>query len=225
MVFAGRAAALERKTVAESAADELRSRILAGVLQAGSQLRQEVLAAELGVSRIPLREALRLLEGEGLVTIVPHRGAVVSVLSPEEIGELFDLRVLIEADLVRRAVPKMTREELREAEETLAGYKSAFERRDVQSWGGLNTRFHLALYRPARRPRSLALAQTLLDQTDRYTRMQLLLTSGESRAQQEHQDLLAACRAGEAEQAGRLLERHIRTAAATLIEFMRQQAK
>lgn len=224
MAFAGRVV-LERRTVAEAVAEELRSRILSGALQGGGQLRQEVLAAELGVSRIPLREAFRLLEGEGLVTIVPHRGAVVSVLSPEEIGEFFDLRALIEPDLIRRAVPNMTEEDLRSAEETLAGYKSAFERRDVESWGSLNTRFHVALYRPARRPRSLALAQSLLDQTDRYTRMQLLLTSGESRAQREHQDLLDACRTGDAEHAGSLMERHVRNAGATLVEFMHKQTR
>jgi DNA-binding GntR family transcriptional regulator len=223
MVFAGRNI-LERKTVAEAAAEELRMRILSGALQAGAQLRQEVLAAELGVSRIPLREALRLLEGEGLVTIVPHRGAVVSVLSPDEIGELFDLRVLVEPDLIRRAVPHMTPDDLREAEATLAGYKAALEHRDVGAWGRLNTRFHLALYRPARRPRSFALAQTLLDQADRYTRMQLLLTEGQLRAQQEHEALLAACRAGEIDQAGRLMEQHIRDAGGTLIEFMRRHA-
>jgi DNA-binding GntR family transcriptional regulator len=202
MVFAGRNV-LERKTVAEAAAEELRMRILSGALQEGAQLRQEILAAELGVSRIPLREALRLLEGEGLVTIVPHRGAVVSVLSPDEIGELFDLRLLIEPDLIRRAVPHMGPDDLREAEATLAGYKAALEQRDVGAWGRLNTRFHLALYRPARRPRSFALAQTLLDQTDRYTRMQLLLTEGQLRAQQEHEGLLTACRRGEFERAGR----------------------
>ena len=224
MAFAGKAA-LERKTVAEAAAEELRSRILSGVLPEGSQLRQEVLAAELGVSRIPLREAFRLLEGEGLVTIVPHRGAVVSVLSPDEIGELFDLRALIEPELIRHAIPNMTEEDLRKAEDTLAGYKSAFEQRDVESWGSLNTRFHTALYRAAGRPRSLALAQSLLDQTDRYTRMQLLLTSGESRAQREHQDLLAACRARDAGQAASLMERHVRNAGATLVEFMRKQVK
>jgi DNA-binding GntR family transcriptional regulator len=223
MVFAGRTV-LERKTVAEAAAEELRMRILSGALQAGAQLRQEVLASELGVSRIPLREAFRLLEGEGLVTIVPHRGAVVSVLSPDEIGELFDLRLLVEPDLIRRAVPNMALDDLRAAETTLAGYKAALEQRDVEAWGRLNTRFHLDLYRPARRPRSFALAQTLLDQTDRYTRMQLLLTEGQTRAQQEHEGLLAACRAGEVEQAGSLMELHIRDAGRSLIEFMRKQA-
>jgi DNA-binding GntR family transcriptional regulator len=106
----------------------------------------------------------------------------------------------------------------------LAGYKAALEQRDVGAWGRLNTRFHLALYRPARRPRSFALAQTLLDQTDRYTRMQLLLTEGQLRAQQEHEGLLTACRRGEFERAGSLLELHIRDAGRSLIEFMRKQA-
>src|SRR5260221_14622935 len=90
-----------RKTAAEAVAEALRTRILSGELREGFQLRQEVLAAELGVSRIPLREAFRQLEGEGLVTIVPHHGTLVSVLSVEEIGELFDLRAMIESDLIR----------------------------------------------------------------------------------------------------------------------------
>ena len=147
------------------------------------------------------------------------------MLSPDEIGELFDLRLLIEPDLIRRAVPHMEPDDLREAEATLAGYKAALEQRDVEAWGRLNTRFHLALYRPARRPRSFALAQTLLDQTDRYTRMQLLLTEGQLRAQQEHEGLLTACRArrGRARRAS-LLELHIRDAGRSLIEFMRKQA-
>jgi DNA-binding GntR family transcriptional regulator len=223
MVFAGRQIRA-RKTVAEAAAEELRMRILSGQLKEGSQLRQEVLAAELGVSRIPLREALRLLEGEGLVTIVPHRGAVVSVLSPAEIGELFDLRALIEPELIRCAIPHLVPADLLKAEATLTGYRAAFERRDVETWGALNTQFHLALYRPARRPRFLALAQTLLDQADRYTRMQLLLTGGESRAQQEHEELLALCQAREIEPAAALLERHIRGAGRSLVDFMIRQA-
>jgi len=222
-VFASRTS-VERKTVAEAVAEKLRARILTGDLREGSQLRQEVLAAELGVSRIPLREAFRRLEGEGLLTILPHRGAIVSVLSKDEIAEMFDLRALIEPDLIRRAVPNLSAADLREAEETLAGYKAAFEHRDVETWGKLNTQFHTALYRPAKRPRSFALAQTLLDQTDRYTRMQLLLTGGQSRAQREHAELLASCRAGNVERAGRLLESHIRQAGRSLVEFMRQQA-
>jgi DNA-binding GntR family transcriptional regulator len=222
-VFANRST-IDRKTVAEAVADTLRRRILAGELGEGEQLRQEVLAAELGVSRIPLREAFRLLEGEGLITIAPHRGAVVAVRSPEEIGELFDLRVLLEPDILRYAIPKLTERDLREAATILAGYSTALTQRDVEAWGRLNTQFHLALYRPAERPRSLALVRSLLDQTDGYTRMQLLLTGGQSRAQREHTELLELCRERKTTAAAKLVEDHVREAGRSLVDFMRKQA-
>jgi len=222
-VFAKRST-IERKTVAESVAETLRTRILAGELSEGEQLRQEVLAADLGVSRIPLREAFRLLEGEGLITIAPHRGAVVAVRSPEEIGELFDLRVLLEPDIMRHAVPKLTERDLSEAAVILDGYNKALAERDVQAWGRLNTQFHLALYRPAARPRSLALVRSLLDQTDSYTRMQLLLTGGQQRAEREHTELLKLCRARETNAAAKLVEDHVREAGRSLVDFMHKQA-
>jgi DNA-binding GntR family transcriptional regulator len=222
-VFANRST-IDRKTVAEAVADTLRRRILAGELGEGAQLRQEILAAELGVSRIPLREAFRLLEGEGLITIAPHRGAVVAVRSPEEIGELFDLRVLLEPDILRHAIPKLTERDLIEAATILAGYSNALSQRDVEAWGRLNTQFHLALYRPAERPRSLALVRSLLDQTDGYTRMQLLLTGGQSRAQREHTELLELCRARKTRAAAKLVEDHVREAGRSLVDFMRKQA-
>jgi DNA-binding GntR family transcriptional regulator len=222
-VFANRST-IDRKTVAEAVADTLRRRILAGELGEGEQLRQEILAAELGVSRIPLREAFRLLEGEGLITIAPHRGAVVAVRSPEEIGELFDLRVLLEPDILRHAIPKLTERDLIEAATILAGYSNALSQRDVEAWGRLNTQFHLALYRPAERPRSLALVRSLLDQTDGYTRMQLLLTGGQSRAQREHTELLELCRARKTSAAAKLVEDHVREAGRSLADFMRKQA-
>src|ERR1043166_1378508 len=95
---------LQRQTVAGMTVEALRERILRGDYPEGEPLRQDALADELGVSRIPVREALRQLEAEGLVTFSPHRGAVVSVLSLEEIAELFELRAEIECDLVRRAI-------------------------------------------------------------------------------------------------------------------------
>ena len=92
-------------------ADAIRERILRGRYPEGEPLRQDAIGAELGVSRIPVREALRQLEAEGLVTFNPHRGAVVSTLSLKQIQELFELRAEIEGDLIRRAVPHMTAED------------------------------------------------------------------------------------------------------------------
>jgi DNA-binding GntR family transcriptional regulator len=168
--------------------------------------------------------AFRLLEGEGLITIAPHRGAVVAVRSPEEIGELFDLRVLLEPDILRHAVPKLTERDLSEAAVILDGYNKALAERDVQAWGRLNTQFHLALYGPAARPRSLALVRSLLDQTDSYTRMQLLLTGGQQRAEREHTELLKLCRARETNAAAKLVEDHVREAGRSLVDFMHKQA-
>src|SRR5438132_13826238 len=101
---AGRQSAvpIQRQTVAGMTVEALRERILRGDYPEGEPLRQDALADELGVSRIPVREALRQLEAEGLVTFSPHRGAVVSSLSLEEIDELFELRAQIECDMLRR---------------------------------------------------------------------------------------------------------------------------
>src|SRR5262245_22263850 len=88
---------------------------MAGVLPEGQQLRQEALAADLGVSRIPVREALRQLEAEGFVAIESHRGAVVSKLSLDEIIELFELRIRLEGWLLALAIPEMGVDDLEKA--------------------------------------------------------------------------------------------------------------
>jgi DNA-binding GntR family transcriptional regulator len=104
----------------------------------GSPLRQDAIAEELAVSRIPVREALRQLEAEGLVTVQPHRGATVSSLSPAEIDELFDLRASIEPNLLRLAVPRLGSDEYERAEAVLAASESALDKGDVSHWGELN---------------------------------------------------------------------------------------
>ena len=90
---------LQHRTIAAAVADSLRHRILDGDFKAGFPLRQDALAGEFGVSRIPIREALMQLEAEGLVKIHPHRGAIVSELSTDEVQELFELRALLEPRL------------------------------------------------------------------------------------------------------------------------------
>src|SRR3954453_8371035 len=121
----GRAVPIQRQTIASMTVEALRERILRGDYPEGEPLRQDALAEELGVSRIPVREALRQLEAEGLVTFSPHRGAVVSTLSLDEIEELFQLRADIECDLLQRAIPKMTAEQLDRATDVLDEFQEA----------------------------------------------------------------------------------------------------
>ena len=101
---------LKHRTMASAAAEEIRNRILSGGYPPGVQLRQDGLAADLGMSRIPIREALVQLESEGLLKIVPHRGAIVAQLTVDEIEELFNMRLLLEPFLFKRSAPHLTGE-------------------------------------------------------------------------------------------------------------------
>src|SRR5262245_19519843 len=116
---------IRRQTLTSMTVDAIRERILRGNYPEGEPLRQDAIGAELGVSRIPVREALRQLEAEGLVIFNPHRGAIVSVLSLKQIREVFELRAEIEGDLIRRAVPLMQAEDHDKADEILDAYDDA----------------------------------------------------------------------------------------------------
>jgi DNA-binding GntR family transcriptional regulator len=209
--------------VAGAVVEAIRERILSGGYPAGTQLRQESLAAQLGVSRIPVREALRQLEAEGLVSFAPHRGAVVSGHSVDEIEELFELRAMLEADLLHRAVPRLTSDQLDAADAVLARFEAALRDCEVAAWGDLNWQFHSALYAPAARPVTLATVERLHRHAERYMRMQLALTHGESRAASEHRELLERCRHRDARGAASLLSNHICQAGRALVGFLRDR--
>lgn len=211
---------LQYKTIAAATADELRRRILSAEFPAGYQLRQDALSEEFGVSRIPIREALVQLEAEGLVRIVPHRGAVVSTLSLDEVEELFELRALIEPKLLKRSAPLLSPDDFDELQAILDEYSEELRADNVSRWGDLNRQFHLLLYRHAARPRSATLVANLLQESDRHTRMQLTLTDGMQRAEEEHAELVRLCRQGQVAEACALLKRHITHVGRSLHEFL-----
>lgn len=201
------AARLRRHSLPREVADALRKRILDGEFLEDSVLRQDSLAAEYGVSRVPLREALRLLEGEGFITINANRGAVVTVPTETQIAELYDLRAMLEEDLVKRAIPNAGPEDFARAEAVLRKLDVAGEL--VSSWGPLNAEFHRALYLPSGRERTLALVQTIHLQTERFIRLQLTLTRDFEKSQDEHREILRLYRQRKAAQCGAYLKRHI----------------
>jgi len=212
---------LQRSTLANLTLLAIRERILAGTYPEGEPLRQDAIADELGVSRIPVREALRQLEAEGLVSFHPHRGAVVSSLSLDEIEEVFSLRAVVESSLLRTAVPRLQADDLARAEEVLIRYDQALAAHDVVTYGELNWQFHSTLYAPAERPITMGIVQRLHQQADRYLRMQLALTHSENRASQEHRAILEAARRREVDEAATLLKRHILGAGRLLVKFLR----
>ncbi|HTE43825.1 MAG TPA: GntR family transcriptional regulator [Gemmatimonadaceae bacterium] len=214
---------IRRQTLTGMTTDAIRERILRGRYPEGEPLRQDAIGVELGVSRIPVREALRQLEAEGLVTFNPHRGAVVSTLSLKEIRELFELRADVEGDLIRRAVPHMAKEDHARASEILDAYEVALRSGQVLAWGALNWQFHSTLYAPADRGLTMSIVNKLHQHSDRYLRMQLALTHGETRARQEHRAIAAAAKKGDAAKASRLLRDHILGAGRALVMFLEDE--
>ncbi|MFC5430172.1 GntR family transcriptional regulator [Paraburkholderia sp.] len=219
--MAGGSSKLRSITVADAAADELRRRIMSGEYPEGFQLKQDALAVEMGISRIPIREALVQLEGEGLVKSVPHKGAVVSELSISEIAELFELRGLLEPRLLKKSVPKLTPADFDEMDGIIAEYRRELHAQHQARWGELNTRLHAILMSKADQPRTLAIVNSLLQQTDRYTRLQLSLSAQSTRrAEEEHDELVRLCKTGDIRGAAALLKRHIDNACEELKQFI-----
>jgi DNA-binding GntR family transcriptional regulator len=214
---------IQRQTIASMTVEALRERILRGDYPEGEPLRQDALAEELGVSRIPVREALRQLEAEGLVTFSPHRGAVVSTLSLDEIEELFQLRADIECDLLRRAIPKMTPEQLERATDVLDEFQDALDAEESSRWAPLNWHFHAALYAPANRNFTMNVLQKLHQHSDRYFRMQIILAHGGVRANEEHRAIAKTVGEHDVTTACRLMRSHILGAGSSLLALLYEQ--
>lgn len=201
--------ALKHRTLSAAIVEQLRQAILDGTYAAGLQLRQDFLAEQYGVSRIPVREALFQLEAEGLVRIVPHKGAVVSGLSLEEIHDVFDLRIMLEPRLLARSAPRLTAEDFRAIEQAHEAFAQAIAARDTNQFGVLNADFHMALYARADLPRTEAVVAGLLQVSERYTQFQLVSLASMRRAEADHAHLRDLCRAGDFVAACDFLRHHI----------------
>lgn len=212
--------AISRIKVADAVADRVRHLILSGAIPDGKPLRQDALAEQMGTSRIPVREALSRLESEGLVANYPHRGYVVTGLSREEIVELFDLRAMLEPELIRFAIPRLTDGDKLFAKSILEEYDRALATGDVNQWGDLNRRFHIALYAPSGRARTLEIVKGLLVNADRYTRLVLTIGDGVNKAQEDHDGLLELCCNGAINQAVALTRDHIERTGSELLRML-----
>ena len=201
---------LQHKTMALAAAEEIRKRILDSAYGPGTQLKQEGLAREFGMSRIPIREAFLILEREGLVRMLPHRGAVVAELTFEEVDELFSMRMLMEPWLLQRSVASLTPADFGELRRIQDDYADSLDSNDIARWNGLNKAFHMTLYRHAGNARMLGLVANLLTECDIHTRIQLLAIPGDrERAVADHCLLLELCETGRHAEAVTHLHEHL----------------
>jgi DNA-binding GntR family transcriptional regulator len=208
------------RTISDQAYDLMRERILTGALAGGSPVRQDAVAVELGVSKIPLREALTRLEQDGLLSSFPNRGFVVRSMSAEEAEEVYELRLKLEPDAAAEACLLVGRADQDAAREALAQMEQAMERGDPQHMV-LNRAFHMALIRPGVGLVTCQILERLNVLAERYVRVHLEPVGRDARANAEHRELLNAWVAREPELVRALLSEHIR---ATLIDVRQQLA-
>ncbi len=215
------AAAFQRPPTAQEAVlIELRQAIVRGDLRPGQQILQDQLAERFGVSRVPLREALKILEGEGAVTYLPHRGYFVAELSLADLEEVYRLRELLEEEAVRAAVPLLGAGDLDRLDAELAACERAASAGDVAAMTAANRRLHFSLYAAAARPRLVRLIRILWDATDAYRSLYYGGAANRDRVTREHRAVLAAVRRGDADLAVRLLAEHRDHAVAQLREVL-----
>lgn len=199
-------------------ANILREAIYRGVFTEGNPLHQAQIAMKLGVSPIPLREALRLLETEGLVEFRGYRGAFVTELSLEEARELYEMIAALETNLMRVAFSGITRRIVDEAENVL----ETMEREtDCIRWRDLNFLFHALLYEPADRPLTLDMIARLRQKTDRTIRSHL--DSMRTESERQHRQILEAVASRDLEASLEALARHLDYTSNDLQSWMRSE--
>ncbi|MDQ0395900.1 GntR family transcriptional regulator [Labrys monachus] len=194
-------------TIAVRISRILADRIIAGALEPGSRLGQDHIADEFGASHVPVREAFRRLEAQGLVVSEPRRGVRVASFSPEEVREVAEMRAALEALALRNAAPHLTKAILDQAEEA---NRVGDRARNVQQWEAANRLFHRILLAPCGMPRLLKAIDDLQTASARF------LFSGwraewEAPTDRDHRAILDALRAGQAEAAANVLARHVQT--------------
>jgi len=211
-----------RASLSRIVSEQIRGRILDGTLKPGERLVEDRLSAELGVSRVPVREALRGLSAEGLVTLLPRRGATVVEVTPADVAELVEVRALLEGLNARLAAQRHDPEIVALLEETLARGNEAARTGTAEELARLNTEFHERL---AEASRNSVLSDVMRGLRERTSIA--FAINGRTRARedwQEHAGVLAAVIAGDAELAALLAMRHVQNAAAAFAASMKKRA-
>lgn len=209
---------IDYQTVQTAVTAHLRSAILSGEIGPGERLQQDEISERLGVSRMPVREALRVLESEGLVEMRPHRGAVVVDLRPEDISEIFEIRATLEAKAAERAAPRLT-------DATIANLRKVLDEmasveRDEVRWLDLNRQFHTTIYPACGWPRLCALIEAQRNVVQPYLRAALTFIGRTASAHEEHLLILQAAEGRDGRQLARYTVEHLQNTSRGLIEFV-----
>jgi DNA-binding GntR family transcriptional regulator len=222
----GRRGPMPYRTKQEFVYETLRDAIMRCELGPGQRLVIDELARRLEVSAIPVREALQLLQSEGLVANVPHVGATVSLISRESIAEVFSIMEGLEIVATRNAAERMTAQDAGELDEITSAMDAALAAGRNEEWADLNSRFHSAISRVSAMPLLQEMMERVLARWDRVRRYYLKgqLVDRLERAQQEHRAMLQAMKSRNFASLEQVVKKHNQGALQAYAEFLRSQA-
>ncbi len=205
------------RTITEMVSATLREAIIKGALKGGEAIRQDHIAQDFGVSRMPVREALRQLEAEGLIEFYPHRGTVVAKIDRGDVQEACEIRILLECHALKKSIHRLEGDDFDRAEDIL---EQIDRQTDPGQLGELNRRFHLTLYTGIKGGKLYELIQNQYLYLDRHVRLILTQLGYSEKSQKEHRELLAACRQGNTERATAILTHHIEESTRHLLALL-----
>ena len=198
------------RLLSEKIASEIRSAVLSGEMRPGTRIRQELLAAHFGASRIPVREALKQLENEGLVVLAPNRGAWIADVNSEESIEVYKIREAVEPLAIFESVPSLTDSDINSLDATVRELESVTT---LEGYIQLDREFHLRTYSRARMPQLLAMVERFWNSTQHFRRQfvkETFAKDGLPFSDPQHLLLMDAIRGRDAEAAQVLVRLHIR---------------
>jgi DNA-binding GntR family transcriptional regulator len=200
----------------------LRGLIISGRLAPGELIDQQQTAETLGVSRMPLRQALLKLEADNLIDLRPHRQATVTQLSAHELEQIYAMREALETMLVRVATPNLTDADSHELSSLQKEMRTAVEAEELQRFVDLDRVFHRRIYAASAYERAVQETEHLRDASDRYGAVYASRQSRARESLEEHEAILAACEKGDSNAAARLIGEHIRRGAEVLLARVRE---
>lgn len=212
------------KPLREIVLEALKDAIVNGQLKPGERLMEQQVAEELGVSRTPVREAIRKLEIEGFVIMIPRKGAYVSDVSLKDIAQVFEVRAAMEALAAGLAAQRMEDEQIEQLERKLVEVKKAIDKSDLENIIQYDTEFHEIIYNASRNARLVQILNNLREQIQRYRSTSLASPGRLKDTLEEHKELVDAISAGNVELAQRLAKEHIENAENSILEGFKENS-
>jgi len=199
----------EHRTLKDLVAASLRKAILYGDIKPGQQLKQENIASQLGISRMPVREALSQLENEGLIKNIPYKGCTVSTFTADDIKEIYQIRKVLESFATELATLNMTRSDIEKLEDLMAKLKDCMENDDIDSYAAWDQQFHATIFEKSANRRLYQFIKTIWQSFPMY--LAYSIPQRIRRSFEEQSRILEAIREGDAGKAAGLAGRQIET--------------